>query len=97
MQRARLGLEGALLPRDLANLMTTPVLPDGFGLGFELFPKSEGEADRRFFGHTGGNKGYRCWLLATRAGGDGIVVLTNGDSFDAVREIAVRARTEYGW
>jgi CubicO group peptidase (beta-lactamase class C family) len=95
VQKARLGLPGAVLPKDLANAMTTPVLPDSFGLGFELFPK--GEAERTFFGHTGGNKGYRCWLLASRTGGHGIVILTNGDKWDAVREIGVKARAEYGW
>jgi CubicO group peptidase (beta-lactamase class C family) len=95
IQRSRLGLRGAVLPKDLADQMTAPVLPDSFGLGFERFPKDE--AERPLFGHTGGNKGYRSWLLASRDTGDGIVVLTNADRWDAVREIALRARVVYGW
>ena len=95
IQKARLGTNPALLPADLANLMTTPVLPDSFGLGLELFRKAD--AERRFFGHTGGNAGYRCWLLATRTGGNGVVILTNGDEWNAVSEIALKIVAEYGW
>ncbi len=95
IQKARLGQNPGLLSSELANAMTTPVLPDSFGLGFELFRKVD--AERRFFGHTGGNAGYRCWLLATRTGGNGVVILTNGDEFKAVSEIALRIIAEYGW
>ena len=95
IQKARLGTNPALLPADLANLMTTPVLLDSFGLGLELFRKAD--AERRFFGHTGGNAGYRCWLLATRTGGNGVVILTNGDEWNAVSEIALKIVAEYGW
>jgi CubicO group peptidase (beta-lactamase class C family) len=95
IQKARLGQNPGLLSSELANAMTTPVLPDSFGLGFELFRKDD--AEKRFFGHTGGNVGYRCWLLATRTGGNGVVIMTNGDEFKAVSEIALRIVAEYGW
>ena len=36
-------------------------------------------------------------LLATRAGGNGVVIMTNGDEFKAVSEIALRIVAEYGW
>lgn len=95
IQKARLGLNPGLLSAELAQAMTTPVLPDSQGLGFELFRKAD--AERRFFGHTGGNKGYRCWLLATRTGGNGVVILTNGDEWDAVAAIGTAIIAEYGW
>ena len=95
IQKARLGQNPGLLSSELANAMTTPVLPDSFGLGFELFRKDD--ADKRFFGHTGGNVGYRCWLLASRTGGNGVVVMTNGDEWKAVSDIALRIVSEYGW
>lgn len=95
IQKARLGLNPGLLSAELANAMTTPVLPDSQGLGLELFRRAD--ADRRFFGHTGGNKGYRCWLLATRTGGNGVAILTNGDEWDAVAAIGTRIIAEYGW
>ena len=95
IQKARLGMNPGLLSMDLSNAMTTPVLPDSFGLGLELFRKADTE--KRFFGHTGGNVGYRCWLLATRTGGNGLVILTNGDEWDAVAAIGARIIAYYGW
>jgi CubicO group peptidase (beta-lactamase class C family) len=93
VQRARLGLSN-LLSRPAAILMTTPVLED-FGLGFEHFPPKEKE--KRYFGHSGGNEGYRCWLLATLDGGHGVVVLANGDEWNAVKEIVDAVREAYAF
>ena len=95
IQRARLGLAGAVLSRESARLMTTEFLPGSFGLGFELLLPSDKE--KRFFGHTGGNKGFRCILLASLRDGNGVVVMTNGDVFDAVSEIARKILAGYGW
>ena len=94
VQRARLGLS-SVLSRPEALLMTTPFLPDGFGLGFEQFPPKVKEG--KYFGHSGGNQGYRCWLLASLDGGYGLVILTNGDDWKAVSEIADKVREEYGF
>jgi CubicO group peptidase (beta-lactamase class C family) len=95
LQRARLG-QGGLLSRDNALLMTTPVpVPEAFGLGLENFPPKE--KDQKYFGHTGGNAGYRTWLLASKDGGNGVVVLTNGDEWKAVKEIADEVREVYGF
>jgi CubicO group peptidase (beta-lactamase class C family) len=95
MQRARLG-QGGVLSRENALLMTTPLpLPEAFGLGLENFPPKEKE--QKYFGHTGGNEGYRTWLLATKEGGDGLVVLTNDNEWKAVKEIADKVREVYGF
>lgn len=95
IQKARLGVENGLLSQELANAMVTPVLPDSFGLGFESFRKDD--AEKKYFGHTGGNAGYRCWLLVTKNGGNGVVIMTNGDEWKAVQDIALRIATDYGW
>jgi CubicO group peptidase (beta-lactamase class C family) len=94
VQRARLGLSN-LLSRPAALLMTTPVLPESYGLGLELLPPQGTE--KRYFAHGGGNAGYRCRLVATLDGGHGVVVMTNGDEQRAVTEIADRVRSEYGF
>jgi hypothetical protein len=76
--------------------MTTPVaVPEAFGLGLEMFPPKE--KDPKYFGHTGGNAGYRTWLLATKEGGNGVAILTNGDQWKAVKEIADAVREVYGF
>jgi len=96
LQRALAGRGDATVSAETAKLMTTPVpLPEAFGLGLELFPPKE--KDQKYFGHTGGNAGYRTWLLATREGGNGVVVLTNGDEWLAVKEIADAVREVYGF
>jgi len=95
IQQARDGQPGAIIPKALAQAMTTPFIPGSFGLGFEMLRSNE--KVKRFFGHTGGNVGYRCMLLATLQGGNGIAVMTNGDEFKAVAEIVNKAVVEYGW
>lgn len=95
IQRSRLGLPDGLLSKEMAVLMTTPFIPGSYGLGFELLRPADKE--KRFFGHTGGNAGYRCMLLATLNGGSGVVVMTNGDEFKAVSEIVGAVVTAYGW
>ncbi len=95
IQQAREGFPGAIISKQLAQLMTTPHIPGSFGLGFEMLRSNEKE--KRFFGHTGGNVGYRCMLLATLQGGNGVAVMTNGDEFKAVSEIVNKVVSEYGW
>jgi CubicO group peptidase (beta-lactamase class C family) len=92
VQKARMGLPGAILRRDLALLMTTAAPPEGnrFGLGFETYTRK-----KNFFGHTGGNWGYRCMLMATVEGGNGAAVMINGDEFKAVSEIISKAVEEF--
>jgi len=95
IQRARLGLPDAILSKELAISMTTAIIPGSYGLGFE--PMRPSDTEKRFFGHTGGNFGYRCMLLATLNGGNGVVVMTNGDQFEAVSQIVNAAVAAYGW
>jgi CubicO group peptidase (beta-lactamase class C family) len=95
IQQAREGVPGSILSKQLAQMMTTPYIPGSYGLGFESLRANEKE--KRFFGHTGGNVGYRCMLLATLQGGNGVVVMTNGDEFKAVSEVVNKVIAEYGW
>ncbi len=95
IQRSRLGLPGAILSKELAISMTTASIPGSFGLGLELLRPND--AEKRFFGHTGGNFGYRCMLLATLNGGNGVAVMINGDQFEAVFEIVNATVAAYGW
>ncbi len=104
VQRARLGQSTRVLGKAMAELMVTPEpvapIPFGpgtlrYGHGFELYEV----AGRTAFGHTGGNEGYRTWLLATTDGGNGAVVMINASaSFqDTVAPIAQTIMQTYGW
>lgn len=100
IQRAIAGEPGALISAGLANKMLTPQSPplstaerigglNAVGLG--LFVRHV-EGYTSYFGHSGGNEGFRCHLLAHRDRGFGACVMTNSDSggpllvdvFDAV-------------
>jgi len=65
---------GALIPQWLAAELMTPHFP-GWGLGVALY----GTLEDPYFGHTGGNAGYRCELFASAHRGPAAVVMTNSD------------------
>ncbi len=65
-----------LLDRDLATQMLTPQVPGGFGLGTTV------DADRRRFGHDGGNVGYGCISYAWPDAGVAVAVMANSGTAD---------------
>jgi CubicO group peptidase (beta-lactamase class C family) len=83
VQAAFAGRPGALLSQPIAREMLTPQVAasdrigglSALGLGPFL---SEGPDAR--FGHSGGNEGFRCHLLAYRDVGLGASVMTNSDA-----------------
>jgi CubicO group peptidase (beta-lactamase class C family) len=104
VRAAYAGAPGGLISQRLAREMLTPQTPpaDGAGqiasagrigglstVGLGPFVSVSGAAR---FGHSGGNEGFRCHLLAYRDTGAGAAVMTNGDlgsyvvqrAFDAI-------------
>ena len=84
VQHAYAGGEGALLSPELSRELLTPQVPatDRTGgiyqLGLGLFLGGSGRASR--FGHSGGNEGFRCHLIAYRETGQGAAIMTNGEN-----------------
>lgn len=82
VQRAASGARGAILgPAVTASMLTRQAGPaprlgglDAIGLGLFL-----GGPEAAWFGHSGGNEGFRCHLIAHREAGCGLAVMTNGD------------------
>jgi hypothetical protein len=73
--------------------MVTPVGVGPFAVGFSLAHDGQG-----WYSHGGSNWGFRCELLAHRAKGYGVVVMTNGDNGTALaHEIKNRVPHAYGW
>jgi CubicO group peptidase (beta-lactamase class C family) len=92
--------DGALLSPDLAREMLTPQIrtSDRLGgldhLGLGLFLGDDGTR----FGHSGGNKGFKCHLLADRDSGHGAAVMTNGDNgMWVVQRTFAALASAYGW
>jgi CubicO group peptidase (beta-lactamase class C family) len=92
LQRA-LGGASKVIPAATAREMTTSVMDDyGLGLGVP----GTGAAAR--FTHGGANEGFRCQMVAFFSGGQGAVVMTNGDRGGALAVEVFRAvAREYGW
>lgn len=93
VQRSAAGRPGALLSKGRATEMLTPGLGQ-WGLGFEL----RGEGAARSFAHGGANAGYMNYFIADIDGGNGAVVMTNGDRGSELAQDLIRSISrEYGW
>lgn len=68
------GLSDTLLPQYLAREMLTSQVDD---MGLGLLLPSYGVFR---FNHSGGNTGYRCFMVLSVDVPDGVVIMTNGDS-----------------
>jgi CubicO group peptidase (beta-lactamase class C family) len=102
VQRSYHGAPDAVLGVELARQMLTPQIDSTprmgglelLGLGLFL----GGRPEPRTFGHSGGNEGFKCHLLAHRDAGWGAVVMTNGDRGQAlVQEILNALGRELEW
>jgi CubicO group peptidase (beta-lactamase class C family) len=84
---------GRVLSEKTVGQMLTPVL-DHYALGLQL-SDTEG---RKAFLHSGANEGFRCMLFGYREGGQGAVVMTNGDNGSQLAdEILASVAGTYGW
>ncbi|HSG43324.1 MAG TPA: serine hydrolase domain-containing protein [Anaerolineales bacterium] len=83
-----------IISQEMAVEMLTPQIEDR-GLGPWI--NDEG-GDLYYFGHPGGNDGYKTYVLAYPKRGQGLVVMTNSDSGEAlIDEIKNSVTIEYGW
>jgi CubicO group peptidase (beta-lactamase class C family) len=98
VQRAASGAPDAILGPTLAAAMLTrhagPAVRlgglDSIGLGLFL--------GGPWFGHSGGNEGFRCHLVAHRDAGCGAAIMTNGDrGHELVAEILDVVAREQAW
>lgn len=87
------GTSTRLLSKDMAHQMLTHQ-KDNWGLGLAL---SAADHPLRF-AHGGSNEGFRCDLEAYIESGQGIVIMTNSNSGDAlIGEIRRAVAQEYTW
>ncbi|MDX6251560.1 MAG: hypothetical protein QOF10_4920 [Kribbellaceae bacterium] len=100
VQDSYAAVDGALVSPEVARQLLTPQVSsserigglEALGLGLFL-----GDGGTRF-GHSGGNKGFRCHLIAYRDTGQGAAVMTNGDNGSYVVQTALAAiASQYGW
>ena len=93
IQRSVRGDEGALLAQETVLEMLKPVEDDA-ALGFFRVPGRDGG----YYGHGGGNYGFRCQLIFHPEEGYGAVVMTNGSRGGEIAEEVFNAIARvYGW
>jgi CubicO group peptidase (beta-lactamase class C family) len=93
LQLSLRGESNRILNQELVELMLTEV-GAGFGLGLAVW-SHRGEG---YFGHGGANEGYRCFMVAHRTDGLGLVVMTNSDSGSDLADAVVALIGEReGW
>jgi len=94
VQRARVADEGRILTRASVDQMLTPQAGGPMGIGFAI----SGEGPMLRFGHTGGNEGFTCELVAYAERGLGAIVMTNGDlGWQLCAEVLGAVAREYRW
>jgi CubicO group peptidase (beta-lactamase class C family) len=84
LQLSLRGESNLVLSQENTELLLTRVM-SGYALGF--FVWSNG--DERSFGHGGANDGFRCFMVAHRTGGYGVVVMTSSDSGADLTDVVV--------
>ncbi|MEM8488654.1 MAG: serine hydrolase domain-containing protein [Bacteroidota bacterium] len=91
MQSAFAGEEGSVLSGETtAQMMKAGMNNQGLG------PAISEDGD--WFMHGGANEGFRCFMLGSLEGGNGLIMMTNGDNGGAlVDEVKVTIGRLYGW
>jgi CubicO group peptidase (beta-lactamase class C family) len=93
LQKAYAGRSGSLISRSTAEQMLRRQF-ENWGLGLQI----EGEGENLRFSHGGGNEGFRCFLVAYAARGQGAAIMTNSDAGPSLYNEILRAiAAEYGW
>jgi CubicO group peptidase (beta-lactamase class C family) len=94
VQRAIRGPKGAVLSETFAREMIAPTGAGDYAVGLGVSKQGQGW----YFGHSGGNWGFQCDMLAHVRKGYGVVVMTNSDAGGRiVGEIEARVAAAYGW
>jgi CubicO group peptidase (beta-lactamase class C family) len=93
VQKDYAGTSNKLLSKDMARQMLTHQ-KDDWGLGVALAATDHPLR----FGHAGSNEGFRCDFEAYIDSGQGVVIMTNANSGDAIiGEIRRAVAQEYSW
>ena len=71
----------------------TPFIDSTVGLGVFI----ENRAGIKYFNHNGGNEAFLCTTYGSMQGGNGVVIMINGEDFGVVSEVLNSVARVYDW
>jgi len=92
-QKALEGRSRKVLTKEFMTRRMTPYVDSNAALG--VFIQKKG--DRTYFNHNGSNEGFMCASYGSMEGGDGLVIMTNGENFSIIEELSNSVARVYGW
>lgn len=90
-QLAAEGKSAKVLNQATTKLRLTPYLDKNAALGVFIDP------DNGYFGHGGGNEGFRCQYYGSLKDGNGVVVMVNSDNGSILPEVINSVAKVYGF
>jgi CubicO group peptidase (beta-lactamase class C family) len=84
---------GKVLNQALTQKRLTPYIDSNAALGVFIVKKGE----ERYFNHNGGNEGFLCTSYGSIEGGNGVVIMINGDKYSIIPEVLNSVARVYGW
>lgn len=92
-QLALQGKSAKVLNQAMMQKRMTPYIDSNAALGVFI----EKKGSRKFFNHNGGNEAFLCTSYGSLEGGDGVVIMINGERFDIIGELMNSVARVYGW
>ena len=92
-QLALLGKSKKVLNQEMMQQRMTPYIDSNAALGVFI----EQKGTRKFFNHNGGNEAFLCTSYGSLTGGDGIVIMINGENFAVIGELTNSVARVYNW
>lgn len=92
VQKSLLGKSNKVLSKEMTTTMLTPVMKNA-ALGVYV----EEHGGQRYFRHAGNNVGFKCEYIGSMENGNGLVVMTNSDEYNIIREIINSIAAVYQW
>lgn len=92
-QKAMEGRSRKGFTREMMVKRMTPYIDSNAALGVFIMEKGE----RKYFNHNGSNEGFMCSSWGSLQGGDGVVIMTNGENTAILDELNNSVAQVYGW
>ena len=92
-QLALAGKSGKVLNKDMMQKRMLPYIDSNAALGVFI----EKRGNTKWFNHNGGNEAFLCTSYGSLEGGNGVVIMINGDNFSVVSELMNSVARVYNW